>query len=352
MKRINLLLLLTLLAFGVQSCEKEKLPEYHGKYEKGIFVTNEGNFTQGNSSLSFINEDFSNIENDVFFNINNQHLGDVTQSISIIGDKVYLVVNNSNKIEVATKDEMERLGTIASHLDNPRYTQATVGNKAFVSCWGSTTDVTDDYLAVINTLNDSFLFKIPVDLGPEKMTANDNFLFVAHKGAWGTNNKVTAINLTSLNKTEITVGDRPNSLVLDNGFLWVLSGGEPSWTGNETAGKLSVIDINTMNVTQEFNFATNQHPNHLNIEGGKIYYNIGNNVYEMEKTAYTLPSSAFCTFDGTGIYNMETNDGKIFISDAKDYQQEGDIVIYNISNAQKEKTLTAGIIPGDFAFSK
>ncbi len=350
MKKINLLLLLIIVGFGFQSCEKEKLKTYEGAYKTGIFVVNEGNFTQGNSSLSFIKDDLSSIENNIYFNVNNQHLGDVSQSIAFVDDKVYIVVNNSNKIEVATKEDMKRLGTIASHLVNPRYAQNTIGNRAFVSCWGDTSDTDDDYLAVINTLNDKFLFKVPVELGPEKMVANDNYLFVAHKGAYGTNNKVTALNLSDLTKTIITVGDRPNSLVLQGHYLWVLSGGEPSWTGAETAGKLTQIDIDNMSVAQEFTFATTEHPNNLNLDNGDLYYNIGNKVYKMASTSANLPTSEYINFDGTGIYNMETNDGKLYISDAKDYQQEGDIVIYNLSDGQKQKTLTAGIIPGDFGF--
>ncbi len=352
MKKNNLLLLALVLLLSFQSCKKDETPIYESEFKDGVFVVNEGQFMHDNASLSFIDNDFANIQNNVFQSINNQNLGDVAQSMSFIDDKAYVVVNNSNKIVVVNTDDLSYESTIATQLTNPRYMEYTGADRAFVSCWGDGLDANDDYLAVINTIHDTFMFKIPVSEGPEKLISNEDYLFVAHKGGWGSNHIVTAINLATLNKdAEITVGDRPNSMVIKDDILWVLSSGEPSWPGNETAGKLSKIDINTLSVIQEFTFDTTQHPDHLSLDEDNLYFNIGNDVYQMDKDATSLPTTPFLTYDGIAIYNMETNDGKLFISDAKDYQSEGDVVIYDLDNQQKIKTFTAGLIPGDFAFN-
>ena len=352
MKKNNLLLLALVLLLSLQSCKKDETPTYESEFKDGVFVVNEGQFMHANASLSFIDKDFNNIQNNVFQNINNQTLGDVAQSMSFIDDKAYIVVNNSNKIVVVNRDDLTYKSTIATQLINPRYMEYTGANRAFVSCWGDGLDANDDYLAVINTVHDTFMYKVPISEGPEKLISNEDYLFVAHQGGWGTNHIVSVINLATLNKdAEILVGDRPNSMVLTDNYLWVLSGGEPSWTGNETAGKLSKIDLNSLSIVQEFDFSTSQHPQNLNMDDDKLYFNIGNDVYQMDTTATGLPGNAFLTYDGIAIYNMETNDGKLFISDAKDYQSEGDIVIYDLNNQQKIKTFTAGLIPGDFAFN-
>lgn len=348
----NQLIILAILFIGIlQSCEKDPVVEIPGKYEEGIFVVNEGNFQQGNASLSFIDKDLNSIENNVYFTVNELQLGDQAQSITFLEDKNYIVVSGSNKIEVTEGDTMERLATIASDLEVPRYAVEIPGNKVLVSCWGDPSVATDDYLALIDAENDVVVSKIPVALGPEQLDLVENYLFVAHRGAWGTNNIVSVIDLFSLEVLKtIEVGDRPNSLVHDDNYLWVLSGGEPSWTGNETGGKLTKIDLTDFSVVQNFDFPQNVHPAHLSKTEDNLFYNIDNSIYKMNISDTALPSSSFMEYSGIMIYNMEANDGKIFITDAKDYQQEGDVIIYSATDGTKIKEFTAGIIPGDLGF--
>ena len=61
-----------------------------------------------------------NVENNIFSQINSFQLGDVVQSMNIIDEKAYIVVNNSSKIEVANIDSMNSIATIQG-LISPRY---------------------------------------------------------------------------------------------------------------------------------------------------------------------------------------------------------------------------------------
>src|SRR5665648_62997 len=85
----------------------------------GVFILNEGNFRWGNGSLSFYSYDSSKIYNDLFHTINGRPLGDVPNSMKTIGDKAYIVVNNSGKIEVINSNTLESLTTI-NGLISPR----------------------------------------------------------------------------------------------------------------------------------------------------------------------------------------------------------------------------------------
>ena len=51
--------------------------------EKGLFITNEGNFQYGNATLSFYNPDTRKVENEIFYRANGMKLGDVAQSMII-----------------------------------------------------------------------------------------------------------------------------------------------------------------------------------------------------------------------------------------------------------------------------
>ena len=351
MKKINLLLALALI-ISLTACEKDKPKEELGEFASGVFVVNEGNFGHGNAAISFGDADFSTITNDIYQTVNNTALGDQAQSIGFNNHKAYIVVTGSNKIEVTEDDTMKRVATISSGLTNPRYFESIGEHTALVSCWGDTSDSTDDYLAIVNTNSDEVSGRIPVDLGPEKMVKNDDYLFVAHKGAWGTNNKVSVYDLVLKQITNvITVGDRPNSMVVKDQYLWVLCGGEPSWTGNETAGQLYKIDLNNnFNIDAVFDFATTEHPNFLSLSGDNLYYYLNGKVYKMNVNDTALPTSEFMTYAGNA-YNMEAYDGKLYITDAVDYQQEGKVSVFDASDAHLINEKTAGIIPGDLGFN-
>ena len=351
MKKINYFLLAVLsVSLSITSCKKEEVKvEY--EFDNGIFVVNEGNFGQGNASLSFADKDVQVVKNDVFFNKNQAQLGDVAQSIGFNGDNAYIVVNGSDKITVVNRNTMEYKVTIASGLENPRYFEALNEQTALVSCWGDPMDDTDDYLAIVNTSSQTVTGSIPVNLGPEKMIKNDNYLFIAHKGAWGTNNKVSVYDLTLHQITHIIeVGNRPNSLIIEDDYLWVLCSGEPSWTGNETAGQLYKISLPDFSISQVFDFATNEHPNFLTSNDDKLYYYLNGKIYQMDIDDTALPTSEFITYQGNA-YNMEAYDDYLYITDAKDYVQEGELIVYDLSNGQEKSRKTVGIIPGDIGFN-
>ncbi len=352
MKKINLLFLFSFIVIGFTSCEKDTVTTDNGEYFEGVFVVNEGQFMHGNASLSFTDKNVSTIENEIFKKANGIVLGDQAQSIGFNNDKAYIVVTGSNKIEVADVGTMQRNVTITSGLNYPRYFETISENTALVTCWGDPNDATDDYLAVINTTSDEVTGNIPVALGPEKMVKNNDYLFIAHQGAYSTNNKVSVFDLILKQITHsITVGDRPNSMVIKDNYLWVLCGGEPSWSATgETAGQLFKIDINNnFTIAATYDFDTTEHPKFLSIDGDKLFYNLNDKVYQMDTNAATLPATEWLTLNGSA-YNMEANDGILYITDAIDYQQEGKISAYDTSNAQLLNTKTAGLIPGDIGF--
>ena len=66
MKTQNLIIVLTaLFAFSISSCKKDD-DTPSGKYSSGVFITNEGPFGTGTGTVSFINRDSNNIENNIF----------------------------------------------------------------------------------------------------------------------------------------------------------------------------------------------------------------------------------------------------------------------------------------------
>jgi len=352
MKKNNVLLLsLLLLIFSLSSCKKEKIETPKGDYEKGIYVVNQGIFTHGDASITYFSKDLSKKTDTVFRTVNpGMALGDVAQSIGFTEDKAYIVVNNSHKIEVVERGTMKKIVTMSSDLTNPRYFQAVDNNLAYVSCWGDTSDDDDDYLAVINTKTNTVSTTINVPLGPEKITANDDYLFVAHKGAYSTNNKISVVDLITKNIiATINVGDRPNSMIIKDSYLWVMCGGEPAYTQNETAGKLYKIDLNNnFSVVQTLDFATTEHPDFLTVNENSLYYYLNGKIYKMDIADTSLPTSE--VISKANVYYMQAHDGKLFVTDAT-YTAEGHLNVYDLSNNQAIISKTVGFYPGDLGFN-
>ena len=95
------------------------------------YVLCDGNFGSSNAALWSISPEDSTTETLI---IGGQSLGDVAQSLTIADDKLYVIVNNSHKIEVFSfGTEISHDTTIVFSNAGPRYLVAT-GDTGYVSC--------------------------------------------------------------------------------------------------------------------------------------------------------------------------------------------------------------------------
>ena len=334
----------------LSSCKKDNIDDISipGNYEDGYFITNEGNFGTGNGSISFVDE-YGTVENDVFASINSFALGDVVQSMSIINDHAYILVNNSSSIEVASVDSMHSVAKI--NVSQPRYMAKVSDEKAYVTDWGI------NGVQVIDLATNTISSTIACGTGPEGITVANGFAYVCNVGGFGLDNTVSVINSsTDVLETTLTVGDKPNSAVVDaNGAVWVLTGGYTEYDANwsvisETAGNLVKIVGNAIEAT--YTFPVGNHPEDLiiNDAGTTLYYSDGSwskavyafNVDDPELSTTPLISRSF--------YGLGFNDGYIYGTDAVDYVQSGWSYKYS-SNGSIIDSVQVGIIPGGYCFN-
>ena len=350
----KLALLLLSITFVFTSCSNDddvnSSPLPLGDYEDGILISHEGNFGQGNASVSFVSFDLQTVENNIYSTVNSNPLGDTAQSIGFTGDLAYIVLNVSNSIEVVDRYTFESVATINTGLNNPRFI-AFANGKGYVTNWGDGSVATDDYLAVIDLSSNTLTAQtISVEEGPEEIVASNNTLYVAHQGGFGQNNLISVVDATlDMVSSTLTVGDVPNSMQLDNsGNLWVLAGGKPSWTGDETGGKLSKINTSDNSITS-IDFGATEHPNHLAFDGGSLYYYTSGSVFKMAPSATTLPATAEIT--GLSFYGMTVNNSVLYGVDAGDFTSNGSLSSYNLSSNTLDATTTVNIIPGGIYFN-
>ncbi|WP_312922970.1 YncE family protein [Empedobacter brevis] len=355
MTKFKSIALVVLAGLFLQSCSNDddgpnNDPE-NGTYSKGVFILNEGAYGKSNADVTYYNPNSKLSETNpiqgIFKKANaGQTLGDVAQDILLKGNKAYVVVNNSNKVEIVDPTTFKRISTITDNIVNPRY--IAVNDKyIYVTNWGSPSNSTDDYIAVFNVSDYKFVKKIAVAEGPGHIIVENNIIYVAFEESGRENvygKSVSIIDETKNITTTIGVGDAPTDMVKKGTNLYVLSQGLPSWNANESAGSLTRIDLANNNNTTTFNFGKTEHPAHLSESDGYLYYAINNDVYKMKTDATTLPTTKFFKSSATYLYGLKVDGNNIYVLDAKDFNSAGNLSIYNTSGVLQED-VTTGIGP-------
>lgn len=353
LKRLTLAFLFGATLLTSCSSDNETSIPPLGAYEDGVLILNQGGFGNGNASVSYLSNDLTIFQDNIFSLVNpSVILGDTAQDIGFYNDYAYIVLNGSNKIEIVNRYTMERLTTISTGLSNPRYIVFFNG-KGYVSNWGNGSSTTDDYLAVINLANNSLLSPIPVAEGPERMVVYNSKIYIAHSGGYGFGSTVSVVNTSNNAVTSIAVGDVPNSLEVINGDLYVLNGGKPSWSGSETSGSLSKINLVNNTVESTINFPSATHPSNLDVEGNDWYCTINSDVFKTSLSATTAPTTPiFNTTDQGvyGVYSFAVKNNKVYVGDAGDYSSNGKIYVYTLTG-DLVSNKTVGVIPAGFYFN-
>lgn len=344
MKYLKLLLVFSLAAFV--SCIKDKpqntiSPSVNIGSGQKVYIVNEGNFTNNNSSISLYNISTGQLIDDFYKTQNNNAvLGDVCQSITKANNKFYIAVNNSGKIVVVGADDFKHKATIGG-LTSPRYILPVTYNKAYVS------DLYNNAISVIDLNTNSKTGLIQCWGWTEQMAMIYNKAFVTnlHK------NYIYVVNTVNDQIVDsVQVGINAGSITIDkNSKIWVLSSGDKT---NNIPGKLTRINPVSLQIELSLIFNSNDVPANLCLSSGKdtLYY-INNHVFRMDISANNLPSSAFIQSNNNTFYGMAINekDYTIYLSDAIDYVQKSSIMIYT-SQGQLKTTFKSGINTSGFYF--
>ena len=324
-------------------------PILEGVFDNGYFVTNEGNFLSGNGSITYISYDGS-VENEIFSKINSFPLGDVVQSMNIIDEFAYIIVNNSSKIEVAEIDSLTSHKTIYGFI-SPRYMIKVNESKAYVSDWGI------NGLQIIDLNTQEITGTISTGTGPEKMTISNGYVYVCNVGGWGLDNTISVIDIESdMIISTLNVEDKPNSIVTDiNGDIWVLSGGHTEYDANfnvisETPGGL--IHISDNQILNTYLYPIGNHPEDLSINsnGTILYYSDGNFSKYVYKFNINDSEVSTIPFINKSFYGLDYSNGYIYGTDAVDFSQRG--WSYRFSeNGNLVDSVQVGITPGGYCFN-
>ena len=336
--------------FILASCNKgdEKPSEL---FQTGVFITNEGPFGSGTGTVSYYDRDAATLKNDIYGTANSgAAIGNVLQSMNLYSGKAYLIVNNANKLVVATAKNFVSESTLATGLTLPRYFLPIDVNRAYITQWGK--DSTTSGIAVYDYASKTIAKTIPTGKGADRMIRNatSGAIWVLNSGGLGKDSTVSIVNsLADSVLQKIKVGLGPNSIVQDaNGDIWVLSYGE----FQKSSGKLVKIRNNAVEYSFDVPYGA------ASLIGDKskttLYFLANNQIYSKDLLNFgATPPSVFLKPSGaTALYSLgfDPKTSLLWCGDALDYKQSGVVYIIDPTTKTEKSKLTVGVAPNGFIF--
>lgn len=323
-----------LIAFS--SCKKDQDLNVETENYKGVFVVNEGGFGKSNGSIGLYKPG-SRTYLDAFKKANGLPLGDVVQSMSLIGNNFYIVVNNSNKIEVVSQSEFKSVRTIST--PSPRYVLDVSYNKAYVSNFYSNS------IKVLDLNTNSISKSIEISHNSDQMALMNKKVYVTTF-----DNKLMVLN--SLNDAIVdsiaTASGLSKIVNIGASRLAVLCTGVVDWNNGSVIenGKIQIINLGN-SIESSFNLSSGSYGGSMVYVSNTalLYFSLGNNViYKMDLSGNI---SEFKTLEaGRNVYSLTYNssNSSIYVTDAGDFNSAGKVMVYDLSG-NKTLEFDAGIAP-------
>jgi hypothetical protein len=305
--------------------------------EATTFVLCEGNFGSSNAALWSFSPDDATTATQI---LGGTSLGDVGQSLTVYGNQLYVIVNNSHKIEIFTvDDEISHEGTISFNSASPRYLVID-GTTGYVSCWNLSAILILDLpnLAVIDTISVSGM--------PEFMILDGTSLYasIPSNSDWSSASSVVEFSTSSKEIIQIyeTVSG-PSDMELIGSHLFVAS----TYYGanGSTYTGLSKIDLSAGTVT------TNTDILNSIVKGDLV--RAGETLYRATSTGLA-PVNVDLSLDLDNIVGEQTNvysaaaDGEYLYFGTTNYVAP-DTVYVTTHSGEAVNQFIVGAMPGDFA---
>lgn len=335
---------------------------------QGFYLLNEGNMGSNKCTLDYFEYPTSTYIRNLYADRNPnvvKELGDVGNDIGIYGEKLYVVVNCSHKVEILNARTGIRLGQV--NISNCRYVTFHKG-KAYVSSYVGPVSIDPKSplgeICEIDTTTFEISRRVTVGYQPEEMAVVGDRMYVANSGGYRVPNYDDRVSVIDMNYFSlvgnITVGINLHHIRADKqGRLWVSSRGNYE----DVPSNLFLLEQRNgeMEVVKQFDIACSE----MAIHDNRLYfystewdnYTMRNKItYGVIDTAsLTKISDNFIT-DGTdseiaipyGIA-IHPETGEIFVTDASNYVSSGTLYCFSPSGTLEWKVRT-GDIPAHIAF--
>ena len=246
----------------------------------GMYLLNEGNMGSNKSTLDYLDLSASDSTVHYLRNIYSERnpsavmsLGDVGNDCQIYGSRLWMVINCSNKVEVARAEDAVRIGKV--DIPNCRYVAFKDGYAYVSSYVGSVYGVKSQETGV-------------------------------NRSPLGSIYKVDTLTLQKIDSC--AVGYQPEEVAIIGDQLFVAnSGGYQGMTGQGYESTVSVVDLKTMQETDRIEVAPNLHRLRAD-RYGQLWVTARGNYMDESSTIYWLVKDAKSRMTVGGHLNQSVSD--------------------------------------------
>jgi YVTN family beta-propeller protein len=339
-----------LLAIALGGCLKDPTgvqPVLPVPSARGLYVLNEGIFGQGNASLSYYDLATLQMTNDLFAAVNGRLLGDVGNQIVSRGKVGYIVVNNSDRIEIIELSTGRSLGAIATGAGtSPRQLAFLNDSLALL------TNLYDNSVSILDVQSRAVVQRIPVGNNPEGIALASGKAYVANSG-FGVGRTVSVIDVAARQVVRVlAVMDNPAGVAVSpGGCVYVVCGGSYGDFSNpldDTPARIAVIDPDHDVVRDSI--LLGGHATSLAIGGdGFGYVPTSERVVKIDTRAHRAVGTFLeGTFYGVAVDEVT---GDVYLTDPGSYTQPGKLLVFSAFGEFRAQ-YTVGLIPGSMAFNR
>lgn len=346
---------------GTDSSSSEATHVTDDTNQSSFYLLNEGNMGLNQTSL----DEFTGPKGDYHLNIYGEinptivkELGDVGNDLKIYGNKLYAVINGSDRVEVMDKHTAKHLGEIS--VRSCRYISFYNG-KAYVTSFAAASGSTDGsgFVAEADTSTFQITRTVTVGRQPEEMAVAGSKMYVANSGGYTSSNYDRTLSVIDLNSFTVSkaidVAVNLHHVKTDGyGNLYVTSRGDYS----NIPSKLFIVSTATDAVTDSLDLGVSN----LAIQGDSAYIisvqwsnTTGANIVSygiVNVKTKSIVSNGFIQHQAiTTPYGIAVDPvtRDILVTDVKDYLLPGTLYCFD-KTGTKKWSVTTGNIPSVITF--
>ena len=371
-----MMIIATAVAMALTSCREDDVifipeevqvsnPEF--SEVGGFYLLNEGNMGSNKCTLDYYDFSTGIYTRNIYGNANPnvpKELGDVGNDLKVYGNRLYAVINCSNKVEVMDKYTAKRIGQV--DIPNCRYIAFHKGY-AYVTSYAGPVVIDPDYeqlgyVAKVDTASLQVVAQCLVGYQPDDIEIVEDKIYVANSGGYRVPNyerTVSVIDIETFKVEEtIDVDINLSRLVADkHGGLWIATRGDYY----QVESSLYCYDVRKRRIVKHLDVPVSN----MCIEGDSIYVvsSAWSNVTMSNRVTFAVidvvkqePVSDNFITDGTEAeikapYGVSVNpiSHDIYITDARNMVNPGYLHCYDRTGVRKWSVRT-GDVPAHIAF--
>jgi hypothetical protein len=329
------------LLFIFVGCDNSLTKSSDEDSSKLLFIASEGNFGQGNGSISVF-KDGEKIQSLL-------DIGDVVQSILVHEDMLFVIVNGSSEIKRYTISEsgLDLPGiTISTQSSSPRE-MVVLNKKLYFTNW-NTKDI-----KILNLNTYAIEDGISLDGLPEEIISDGSFIYTSISNLilydQGNGSRVIKIDPSTKQIVETyEVGRGPQHMVIHDNNLWV-SRTYYSEDWYQTYFGTTHINIITGEIVKKEYGSGMVCGGNVMVFDNQVYRTYEGGIAPIDENDLSIRSSSkIGDYGASNIYSAEALNKNVYFGITKDYQSPDTVYIHN-DIGEFEYLYEVGASPGDYA---